>query len=169
MNLLWLQHKVIRFGVVYLVLLLLAILAPDPSAKEAQLLCGDAGIIATYSDMNACSSDPRFKAAKCACFRPPSEWRRWYGLAIVPTVGAIVGYLVLQGSLGWRLFLLNGTAVAAFVTDLVRLMVQRGAVELYALSSAPTSLIVFLVSISVVFLVVFWMSHLTTRSRADAP
>jgi hypothetical protein len=163
------QHKIVRFSAVYAVLLLLVMLAPDPSGKEAQLLCGEAGVIATYSDMNACSSDPRFKAAKCSCFRPPSEWTRWYGLAVVPIVGAVLGYLLFQGSLGGRLLLLNAAAMVAFVTDLLRLIIQRGAVALYALPSAPISLLVFLASISIVFLSISWMSHLTTRSRTDAP
>jgi len=157
MNLSWLRHKAIGFSAVYFVIMLLAVVAPDPAVKEAQLLCGNAGVAATFPDMYACSKDPRFKAAECACLSPPSEWRRWYGVAVVPAVAAIIGYLVLQGSLGGRLLLLNGAAAAAFVTDLVRLILQRGAVQLYTLPSAPISLIVFLAGVSVVFLLVHFL------------
>lgn len=155
MNLPWLHYRGMRIGAVYFVLMLLAVAAPDPTAKEAHLLCGSSGVVAVYPDMEACSKDPRFKAAKCACFRPTNEWRRWYGFAIVPIVSALIGYLLLQGSLATRLLLLNGVAIAAFATDAIRLIIQHGlTVQLYALPGAPVQLLIFCTSVSAIFLLV---------------
>lgn len=159
MDLSWARHGITRIVAVYFLLMIMAVLAPEPNVTEAQLLC-DGRVSGNYPDMLSCSKDARFKASECACFRPFSEWSRWYGLAVVPAIGGILGYLLLQGSLWSRLLWLNGIAAIVFVTDLVRLILDRGAVQLYALPSAPVSLLVFLLSISSVFALLVLMHRL---------
>jgi hypothetical protein len=143
--------------VVYVALLLLFLASPDFSGRKTFLLCGDARVAAVYPELSPCTGDPRFKAAKCVCVRPTSPWAKWYAFAVVPSVAALLGYLLIQGTLAGRLLLLNGAAIAAFATESIRLIIQRGAVELYALSSAPISLLLFCASLSTAFLLLYFL------------
>lgn len=111
--------------------------------------------------------DPRFLTAKCVCFRPPRQWALWYAFAVLPSVAALAGYLLIQGTLGGRLLLLNGAAIAAFVTESIRLILQRGAVEVYELLSAPILLLMLCVSISMTFLLLYFL-HRTLGTAAHA-
>ena len=69
-----------------------------------------------------------------------------------------LGTYYFRVRLGCDFSLLDGAAIAAFVTDLVRLILQRGAVQLYALPSAPISLVLFLASISAAFLLAYFLT-----------
>jgi len=106
---------------VYLSFLLLLFVSPDPSRKEAELLCdGSRAATAVFPDIVSCSKDARFKQGNCACFRPRSEWARWYVLSVVPVIATFVGYILLRGSLRRRLLLLNIAVAAAIITETVR-------------------------------------------------
>jgi hypothetical protein len=98
--------------------LALWIASPDPSAKEAHLLCGGHEIAAIYPDMGTCTTDPRFKAGECGCARPQSTWYVWYSALLVPGIATVLAFIVLRGSLALRLSLLNGAIALALVLEL---------------------------------------------------
>lgn len=150
-------QRIIRLVAVYVVVLLLFLASPDRAGTTTRLLCGDADLVAVYPDLNACTTDPRFLTARCVCFRPPRAWALWYSFAVLPSVAALVGYVLIQGALGGRLLLLNGAAIAAFVTESIRLILQRGAVEVYELLSAPILLLMLCVSMSMIFLLLYFL------------
>jgi len=114
-------RNAIGAAAVYLSFLALLFVSPDPSRKEAELLCDGPGVAtAVFPDMATCIKDGRFKQANCSCFRPPSEMARWYVFSVVPLVATLVGYLLLRGSLRWRLLFLNVAIAAAIITETVR-------------------------------------------------
>lgn len=161
------QQKIIRLIAVYVVLLLLFIASPDRAGTTTRLLCGNADLVAVYPDLNACTMDPRFLTAKCVCFRPPRERALWYAFAVLPSVAALVGYVLIQGTLGGRLLLLNGAAIAALVTESIRLILQRGAIEVYELLSAPILLLILCVTISMIYLLLYLL-HRALGTAAHA-
>lgn len=123
-----------------------------------RLLCGDAAVVvAVYPDLNACTTDSRFLTAKCVCMRPPRKWALWYAFVVLPSVAALVGYLLMRGTLGGRLLLLNSAAIAAFVTEWIRLIIKHGAVEVYELLSVPILLLILCVSVSIIFLLLYFL------------
>jgi hypothetical protein len=137
--------------ITYAVLVLLFVVGPDPSIREAHLICSNESA-AVFSDMDACVLDPRFKAAQCSCLRPPSEWARWYGLVLVPMLGAAVGYALLRGTRLVRLLLVNVAFLLALITVTIRAFAQNAAAAALVVPSLPLVLLGFAVGATVLFL-----------------
>jgi hypothetical protein len=104
--------------------LALWIASPDPSAKEAHLLCRGHETAAVYADMGACTTDPRFKAGECGCARSESAWYLCYSALLVPGIATVLAFILLRGSLALRLSLLNGAIALALVLELFYALIR---------------------------------------------
>lgn len=156
------MRNVVGVIVVYAVVFGLWVASPDPAVKEAHLMCEGSGSVAVFSDMNVCATDARYKAGKCACARPRSEWSRWYGLAVVPAIATVLGYLLLRGSLTTRLLLLNATVGVALVSEMVRALIIDPAAAMTILAY-PVLLVAFCVGITAVFLLLHLLHRWLAR------
>src|SRR5262245_28436327 len=117
--------------------------------------------------MDTCVLDPRFKGAECSCLRPPNEWARWYGLVLVPTVGAVVGYALLRGTRFARLLLMNLAFLLALLTVTIRAFAQNAAAAALAVPNLPLVLLGFAVSATVLFFLFDGVIALIRQSRAS--
>jgi hypothetical protein len=87
----------------------LSVLGPDWYKWEAELRCApDYKVEAIYPDMVQCSKamDASFGNG-CGCSRPENPWARLYQNYAVPTVIGVSAWVLLAGSIGTRIGLLN--------------------------------------------------------------
>jgi hypothetical protein len=158
-------RNIIGVVVVYAVAFGLWIASPDPAIKEAQLMCEGTGSVAEFPNMNLCAMDPRYKAGNCACLRPRSELSRWYNLALVPAIAAVLGFLLFRGSLKARLLLLNGAVAVALISEMVRALIVDPAAAMTVMAY-PVLLIVFCIGITAVFLLLHVLQRRFTRGAS---
>jgi hypothetical protein len=152
---------------VYLVAFGLYLASPDPSVKDAHLMCGAKGSVAVFLTMNACALDPRFKTGECSCFRPPSEWSRLYSVVLVPVIAMVLGYLGLRGTLTKRLLLLNGAFAAALISVMVEALIVEPDAAM-VLPQFPVILFELCAGLTIGFLVVS-ATHRAIIRRSSAP
>ena len=161
-------RNTIGTAAVYLSFLLLLFVSPDPSNKEAELLCdGSRTATAVFPDIVTCSKDARFKQANCACFRPPSEWARWYAFSVVPLVSTLVGFVLLRGSLRWRFLLLNIAVATAIITETVRSVLSDPAAGM-GVPLVPFLIGGFCVGMSLFFALFYYGQRAYERKRGVA-
>lgn len=85
----------------------LSLLGPDWYKWEAELRCApDYKVEAIYPDMVQCSK-AMDASPGCGCSRPENPWARLYQNYVVPTVIGISAWVLLVGSVGIRIGLLN--------------------------------------------------------------
>jgi hypothetical protein len=161
-------RNAIGTAAVYLSFMLLLFVSPDPSKKEAELLCEGAGVTtAVFPDMATCIKDARFKQAKCSCYRPRSEWARWYAFSVVPVIATFVGYILLRGSFRWRLLLLNAAVASAIITETVRAVLSDPAAGM-GVPLVPLLLIGFCLGSSLFFAFLYYGQLAYERKRGVA-
>src|SRR5262245_6686752 len=149
-------RNIIGIAAVYLSFLFLLFVSPDPSKKEAELLCdGSRTATAVFPDIVTCSKDTRFKQANCACLRPRSEWARWYVFSVVPLAATLVGIVLLRGSLRRRLLMLNVAVAAAIITETVRSVLSDPAAGM-GVPLVPLLIVGFCVGTSLFFALLYY-------------
>jgi hypothetical protein len=98
--------------------------APDRNLKETHLSCSQSSAVVSFTDMNACTKDPRYRPG-CGCGPVKNPWFIAYHLGLIPLLVGLLGYISLSGSLTTRLVFLNGAVAFALVTEFVLAFVKN--------------------------------------------
>lgn len=97
--------------------IVLGLIGPDWIKKEAEFRCEpDHNLDVVYPDMLLCSKAMDASPGRgCSCSRPENPWARRYSDYLVPPVIGFVAWLLLLGSTGTRIGLLNAGFWAAIL------------------------------------------------------
>jgi hypothetical protein len=92
-----------------LLFIALALAGPEAHKQEAEFSCPpDYEVEAIYPDMSLCSiAMGAYRERGCGCRRPESIAARWYLYLLIPATLGCSGLLLLKGTVGLRVALLN--------------------------------------------------------------
>lgn len=144
----------------------LGLIGPDWYKSEAELKClPDYKVEVIYPDMGQCSKVLDALPNKgCGCSRPENPWARIYANYVVPLIIGLAGRLLLTGSIGIRVALLNaGFWGAIFILGIYYAFTNPEGIEGLLLSFGH--LIFVAVIASAVLIVLHFLMRSVTRPR----
>jgi hypothetical protein len=141
----------------------LLLLSPEPSVEHAELRCEYPGApAAVFPNMAKCVEAQVGKWRRCGCHRPDNVWASRYVFGFVPVAAALVGFLLLRGSLPLRLVLLNVAVALAIVVEVLHSLARDPAVGM-VVPFVPLLILGFCAGTSVFFAIMHFSREFLVR------
>lgn len=150
---------------VVLLFVLAQFAAPNRNLKETHLTCSQSSAVVSFSDMNACTKDPRYRPG-CGCAPVTNPWSTAYYWGLIPLLAGLLGYIALSGPLTTRLVFLNGAVAFAFIAGFVFAFVKNDSAVI-ALPVLPLITVGYCAIVTIWFFV-FRAGYLMLKQRTNA-
>lgn len=140
-------------------------LAPSANLKEWELSCSKADKI-IFNDRQACTDHPKYRAGGCSCGPKENPNYVAYHFIVVPFVVALLGYVLLTGSLTNRIILVNALALIILISWFC-LGVLRDAEAMILIFFIPIYASIYVISLTFWFCL-FWAIHKAVERSTHA-